>query len=187
MPLHKPNYLYIMKHLVLALSVAGLLACDQSTAQPSAQNQPSKATVQEKPQTNDPVWNIQMQTAIDQSLSTGRPLFLFFTGSDWCGWCKRLQKEVFQTEAFKTWAGNNVILVELDFPRATVQSPEIRQQNQQLQGMFKVQGYPTVHFVNPVKQADGSVNLTPIGQAGYMAGGPDVWIAEANRILGGKK
>ena len=181
------NYLYVMKYIAFTLSIAAIIACEQTTAQPAAPQVEPKATVQEKIQTGEPGWNIQMQPAIDQSLSTGKPLFLFFTGSDWCGWCKRLQKEVFQTDSFKAWAEANVILVELDFPRATVQSPEIRQQNQQLQGMFKVQGYPTVHFVKPAKQADGTVNLNPIGQAGYMAGGPDVWIAEANRILGGQK
>ena len=42
---------------------------------------------------------------------------LFFTGSDWCGWCIRLQKEVFFKPEFTKWAAENVVLVELDFPR----------------------------------------------------------------------
>ena len=40
-------------------------------------------------------WHTDVNKAINISLQNGKPLFFFFTGSDWCGWCKRLQKEVF--------------------------------------------------------------------------------------------
>lgn len=34
----------------------------------------------------------------------GKPLFLYFTGSDWCVWCIRLEEEVFSREAFVNYA-----------------------------------------------------------------------------------
>ena len=62
-------------------------------------------------------WHTDMSKATDISIKENKPMFLFFTGSDWCGWCIRLQKEVFKTPEFIKWAKDNVVLVELDFPR----------------------------------------------------------------------
>ena len=62
-------------------------------------------------------WHTDLSKATDISIKENKSLFLFFTGSDWCGWCIRLQKEVFKTPEFIKWAKDNVVLVELDFPR----------------------------------------------------------------------
>ena len=63
-------------------------------------------------------WHNDINKAIDISFKSKKPMLLFFTGSDWCGWCIKLQKEVFQKPEFSEWA-KNVVLVELDFPRKT--------------------------------------------------------------------
>ena len=128
------------------------------------------------------VWNNNLKNAIEVSKKTKKPLLLFFTGSDWCGWCIRLQTEVFKTPEFVKWANENVVLVELDFPRRTVLAPEITEQNNQLQQFFAVQGYPTVWFVN-ASNSDGKVNIEKLGNTGYLAGGPKVWLETANGIL----
>lgn len=131
-------------------------------------------------------WFTDVSIATDLSIKENKPMFLFFTGSDWCGWCIRLQKEVFKTPEFEKWAKDNVVLVELDFPRRTPQEPEIQKQNAELQQTFAVQGYPTVWFVNASKK-DGKINLEKLGSTGYLAGGPSAWLANANQILGNKK
>ena len=131
-------------------------------------------------------WETNVNKAIEVSKKTKKPMLLFFTGSDWCGWCIRLQKEVFKTPEFEKWAKDNVVLVELDFPRRTPQEPEIQKQNAELQQTFAVQGYPTVWFVNASKK-DGKINLEKLGSTGYLAGGPSAWLANANQILGNKK
>ncbi len=113
-------------------------------------------------------------------------MLLFFTGSDWCGWCHRLQREVFNTPAFTAWASSDVILVELDFPRNKVLPQNIMEQNQMLQQQFGVQGYPTVWFVNVTKEAD-KLNLAPLSSSGYLQGGPEVWITNAKAIINGGK
>ena len=128
------------------------------------------------------VWNNNLKNSIEISNKTKKPLLLFFTGSDWCGWCIRLQTEVFKTPEFKKWANDNVVLVELDFPRRTVLAPEITEQNNQLQQFFAVQGYPTVWFVNATLN-DGKINMDKLGNTGYLAGGPKVWLDTANGIL----
>ena len=136
-------------------------------------------------QSQELTWQTDMNKALEISKKSQKPLFLFFTGSDWCGWCIRLQKEVFKTPEFAKWAKDNVILVELDFPRSTPQQPEIKKQNAELQQTFAVQGYPTVWFVRGSKK-DGKINLEKLGSTGYVAGGPTAWLAAANKILANK-
>lgn len=128
-------------------------------------------------------WHTDLTKATDISIKENKPLFLFFTGSDWCGWCIRLQKEVFKTPEFVKWAKENVVLVELDFPRKNEQTEAVKMQNAQLQQQLQVRGYPTVWFVSATKTDDAKVNLNALGSTGYVAGGPQVWIDGANQII----
>ena len=132
-------------------------------------------------------WHTDVNKAINISVQSGKPLFFFFTGSDWCGWCKRLQKEVFFKPEFAIWANKNVVLVELDFPRRTKLSAELQKQNRGLQQMFGVRGYPTIWFVNPEEKGEAKVNFAKLGSQGYVAGGPPAWIAGANKIINPNK
>ena len=127
-------------------------------------------------------WHTDVNKAIKISTETGKPLFFFFTGSDWCGWCKRLVKEVFIKPEFAAWATKNVVLVELDFPRRTKLPEATQKQNRELGQMFGVRGYPSIWFVTPEITA-GKVNFKKLGSQGYVAGGPKAWIAGANKIL----
>lgn len=128
------------------------------------------------------VWRNNFNEALELSEKTKKPLMLFFTGSDWCGWCMRLQNEVFKKPEFATWANEHVVLVEVDFPRRSALSPEIQAQNKKLQEFFQIGGYPTVWFVSASKEND-KVLFSRIGSTGYMAGGPAVWLNAANEIL----
>lgn len=128
-------------------------------------------------------WHTDLNKAITVSNKTHKPLFLFFTGSDWCGWCMKLQKEVFKTPEFTKWAKDNVVLVELDFPRRTQQPDELKMQNAQLNNFFKVRGYPTVWITDVVKTTDGKTQFSPRGSSGYVAGGPSAWLEGANKIM----
>ncbi|RTY92441.1 thioredoxin family protein [Flavobacterium sp. GT3R68] len=128
------------------------------------------------------VWQSDVKKAIEISKKTKKPLLLFFTGSDWCGWCIRLQKEVLKTPEFEAWSKRNVVLLELDFPRRTPQAEELKKQNSELQQIFGIQGFPTVWFVNATDK-DGKVNFVQLGSTGYVAGGPMAWLDTANQIL----
>ena len=128
------------------------------------------------------IWHTDVNKAINISIQQDKPLFFFFTGSDWCGWCKKLVAEVFEKEAFKKWATNNLVLVELDFPKRTPISEKLSKQNRELGKMFGVRGYPTGWFVIPESDS-GNINFKKLGSQGYVRGGPNAWITGANQIL----
>lgn len=138
-------------------------------------------------------WYTSMDEANALSQKTGKPLFAFFTGSDWCGWCMKLQRDVFAKDAFKTWADKNVILLELDFPRRKQLSPELTQQNANLQQAFQVTGYPTCWIFKAEKDpAKNHYSLSAYGSLGYPTGaevGKEevTFLASANKILENKK
>ncbi|WP_291151589.1 thioredoxin family protein [Flavobacterium sp. UBA7680] len=131
-------------------------------------------------------WYTDVKEAITVSNKEQKPMLLFFTGSDWCGWCIRLQNEVLKTPEFKKWAADNVVLVELDYPRAVPQTPELKNQNNELQQAFGIQGFPTVFFTS-AQTKDGKVNFTGLGRTGYVAGGPSAWLTVADGIVHPKK
>jgi protein disulfide-isomerase len=133
-------------------------------------------------------WHTDVSKAINVSVENGKPLLFFFTGSDWCGWCKRLQKEVFFKPEFSIWANKNVVVGELDFPRKTKLSAELQKQNRELGQMFGVRGYPTIWFVTPIIKGN-QVDLVEkrLGSQGYVAGGAKAWIAGADKIIKTKK
>lgn len=86
-----------------------------------------------------------------------------FTGSDWCQWCKRLSDAVFSKNEFEEFARNNLVLVNVDFPRNIEQSNATKYYNQQLADMFGVEGFPTIILLD--KNGHG------ILKTGYMEGG----------------
>jgi thioredoxin-related protein len=128
-------------------------------------------------------WYTDVKEAIKVSNKKKKPLMLFFTGSDWCGWCIRLQNEVLKTPEFSKWAKESVVLVELDYPRRTAQSDEIKKQNNELQQAFGIQGFPTVYFANATVNKEGKINFEGLGSTGYVAGGPTAWLAVADPFV----
>jgi protein disulfide-isomerase len=112
-------------------------------------------------------WETNLQKANEISQKTKKPIFAMFTGSDWCGWCKKLQADVLNKPDFISWANKNVVLLEVDFPRFKQLPPEQMQQNQGLQQSFGVPGYPTIWMFNMSK--DGKT-INPMGSLGYPQG-----------------
>lgn len=139
-------------------------------------------------------WHTDLAKARALSDSTSRPIFGFFTGSDWCGWCHKLEADVFAKEAFVTWANEKVILLELDFPRRKQLPAELAAQNQALQQAFQIKGYPTIWMFYVSEDATThNLNLSALGSLGYPAGAEKgkeevQFLNDANRILAnGKK
>ena len=120
-------------------------------------------------------WLTSYDKAVEEATATGKLILADFSGSDWCGWCIKLKNEVFDKSEFKKWAKENVVLLEVDFPRRTPQPTELKQQNQQLMQKYGIRGFPTVLFL----QADGSV----AGRMGYLSGGPGKWTERAQQIV----
>ena len=93
---------------------------------------------------HNPGWLVDIDEAYAKSKEEGKPIMANFTGSDWCGWCKRLTASVFSKQEFKDWAEDNVILLELDFPRRTKLPKKYQEQNYSLQQAFKVRNHSTL-------------------------------------------
>jgi len=112
-------------------------------------------------------WLVNLEEAYQESKDTGKPIMANFTGSDWCGWCKRLTKSVFIHDEFKDWAKDNVVLLELDFPRRKQLPQEIKAQNANLQQAFGVRGYPTIWVFDLDKNDSGEFAISALGKTGY--------------------
>jgi thioredoxin-related protein len=138
---------------------------------------------------NKLVWYTNLSEASQVSIKTHKPIFAFFTGSDWCGWCIKLNANVFSKDAFITWAQKNVVLLELDFPRRKQLPPDLAKQNNDLQQTFQVQGFPTVWLFNtePDTKAN-TLKISALGSLGYPPGAEPgkeeiKFLATANSIL----
>ena len=93
-------------------------------------------------------WLTDYKKAQEEAKANKKLLLLNFTGSDWCGWCIKLDKEVFSKSEFKDYASKNLVLLTIDFPRAKPQPVDLRKQNQELASQYEIQGFPTIVVLN---------------------------------------
>ena len=126
-------------------------------------------------QTEATTWETDLKKASSTAKESGKYMLLDFSGSDWCGWCIRLEKEVFSQKAFKDFAEENLVCVLVDFPSAKVQSKELKQQNMDLAEEYDVKGYPTIIILSP----DGK----PVAKTGYLQGGPWEYARHLKKII----
>jgi protein disulfide-isomerase len=113
-------------------------------------------------------WRTDLPQAAADARQNQRAILLNFSGSDWCGWCKRLDAEVFTQAAFQEYASSNLVAILADFPRSTALDDALKAQNERLMKHFQVQGFPTLLLFTP----EGEL----IGQLGYQPGGPAAFI-----------
>jgi len=114
-------------------------------------------------------WTNSITDAIAQAEKENKMLFLDFTGSDWCVWCKKLTAEVFSTKEFQDWSEKNLVKVFIDSPQdKSLVDEKTQMQNQILQQVFGVQGFPTIWLL--------SSDLKPLLRTGYKEGGAHEYI-----------
>jgi thioredoxin-related protein len=116
-----------------------------------------------------PAWLIELPAAQARAKAENKMVLLDFTGSDWCGWCIKLNKEVFSQPEFAEYAQKNLVLVEVDFPRKKTQDAARKKANVALREKYGVTGYPTIIVLDS--------NGNKVGQLGYLKGGPKAFIA----------
>jgi len=119
-------------------------------------------------------WTTDVPKAIEKAKAENKLVIMDFTGSDWCGWCIKLNKEVFSTAEFAEYAKKNLVPVEVDFPTKKAQTAELKKTNMELQKKYKIEGYPTIIVLN----GEGK----NVGQLGYMPGGPKNFIAKLDEL-----
>ena len=115
-------------------------------------------------------WLTNMEEAQKIAAEKDVPILINFTGTDWCSWCHKLRDEVFSTEEFINYANDNLVLLELDFPKKIKQSKEVKEHNNKYLKMFGVRGFPTIIVV------DSQLNI--LTQLGYQPGGPEKYISD---------
>jgi protein disulfide-isomerase len=115
-------------------------------------------------------WLTSHKEALEMAAEENRPILVDFTGSDWCGWCVKLQKDIFTKSEWQDFAKENLVLLELDFPNAKPQSDELKAQNAGLQKKFGVNGFPTLVLLD-------SKGKEIARNEGYLQGGPQALIS----------
>ena len=121
-----------------------------------------------------PGWLTNYKQAQDEAKANNKLVLLDFTGSDWCGWCIKLDREVFSKPDFKEYASKNLILVEVDFPRGKKLTGTQQAHNSELAERYEIQGFPTIIVLD----REGK----KLGEMGYTPGGPAAFIAELDKL-----
>lgn len=119
-------------------------------------------------------WLTDLDQAKAVAAKEKKAILVDFTGSDWCGWCIRLKKEVFDQKAFEV-ASKDFVFVELDFPRGKKQEPALKAKNEALAKQFNIQGFPTILLLNAQGEA--------FAQTGYEEGGPANYLKSLANFL----
>lgn len=119
-------------------------------------------------------WLTDYAAALKQAKDENKVMLIDFTGSDWCGWCIKLKSEVFDQPEFAAFAKENLVLLEVDFPRGKALSASQRTANEKLGRRFSVEGFPTVFIVNAQQR--------PLAKLDYEEGGPATYINTLKKI-----
>lgn len=104
-----------------------------------------------------------------------KDLLVDFTGSDWCGWCIRLNKEVFSHDAFVRGVSDHFILVELNYPRDKSDQPkDLQIQNAALRELYQIEAFPTILLLDQQGR--------PYAKTSYQAGGPESYLKHLEEL-----
>ena len=125
-------------------------------------------------------WLTDWEAAKAKSKAENKPILINLTGSDWCGWCIKIEKEIFSQKAFKEFAAANLILMEADFPKKKEQPAELKKQNAALEKEYLAGGYPTVYLLD----AEGKKLSEDLGT---LKGGTDAYIAKLKELIAKEK
>ena len=169
------------KYLLLVVAVAALSAVSCSKRAPAEDSSspkdspaPKDAPSAKESSAAKSGWLTSYQQAQQEAKTNHKLMLMDFTGSDWCGWCIILEKEVFSKPKFQEYASKNLVLLELDFPRSKEISKETLAQNEKLARQYQIQGFPTIVVLNS--------NGKQVAELGYIPGGPDAFIAELEKL-----
>lgn len=164
-----------MHRTFFALFALGLgisfTACRDDAAKPA---QPPEKAAEKAAETPSVRWLSDLEEGLKQAREEKKAVLVDFTGSDWCGWCIRLKKEVFDQKAFAA-VTKDFVLVELDYPQKKKQDPAVQAKNKAIAEKFAIEGFPTVLLLT----AEGE----PFAQTGYEEGGPETYLAHLAELL----
>jgi len=123
-------------------------------------------------------WLNDFDGAMKEAAKRGVPVLAYFSGSDWCGWCMKLDREVLSQEAFGKYVKEAVVLFKADFPRSTSLPDKTRAQNENLARTYEVAGFPTVLVLD----SSGKV----LARTGYIPGGAEKYVDHLKTLIAAK-
>ncbi len=172
-----------MKRIAAAALIA-LVACSASAITFKDSTDPAKAPPAAEKKSGPAVtgavpgeWTMDFDAAKKVAAEKKIPLFLNFTGSDWCGWCKLMDRNVFGKPEWQAYAKENLMLVWIDFPSDKTLVPEqFVARNQALQREYGVRGYPTYIIL----ESDGTTKLGQLGASQEAT--PESFILEVRKL-----
>ena len=157
---------------LFAVSVPAFAAEMQPTA-PAEQIQNAHAALISK--VKNGIWLESYEDAIAVAKTLKRPVLIDFTGSDWCGWCIKLDQEVFREKAFQKYAEKDLVLLKIDFPRRKRLTEAQQKANMALAQKFGIRGFPTIVIVD----SDGK----ELARTGYQFGGAKKYVKHLKELL----
>lgn len=109
--------------------------------------------------------------AAQKTAATGdKYILLAFSGSDWCGWCVKMDKDIYSDKKFVRAAKKDFELVLIDSPQdKSILSPLAKKQNPDLLKKYHIRGFPCSILVHP----DGTEAKR---FSGYQRGGPEAFL-----------
>ncbi len=120
-------------------------------------------------------WRTDFEQAQKDALAQNKPLFVYFTGSDWCPWCKKMDAQILSTPEFQKALSDKLIFVKVDFPRNTKLDPALEAQNKRLSKTYEIQGFPTAILLDP--------NGKRIEKLGFENGGGAAYAKKVEGII----
>jgi len=115
-------------------------------------------------------WGEDFAAAQKAAAAGDKFILLAFSGSDWCGWCVKMDKEVYSDKKFIRAAKKDFELVLIDSPQdKSILSPLAKKQNPGLLKKYGIRGFPCSILVHP----DGT-EAKRFG--GYQRGGPEAFL-----------
>ena len=122
-------------------------------------------------------WETDFKLALTKAEKNSKYILLNFSGSDWCVYCGKLDKEVFNNKNFQEYARDNFICVFLDFPLNKPQDQKLKDQNKALVGKYRVRGYPTIVILSPNGKLVKKTGYLPVGAKNYIENLKEIIIA----------
>ena len=113
-------------------------------------------------------WLTDYDAALKKAKAENKCVYVLFTGSDWCGWCIRLRKDVLTKPEFRDFAAKKLVLVYCDFPsKIKLSKEQLKKQQQWSSQLGAGRGVPSAVIVNGDGKVVGRIGgYMPL--AGYM-------------------
>ena len=114
-------------------------------------------------------WFDDYDAALEKARRENKPMLLLFTGSDWCGFCIKLRKNVLDKGDFKGFAKKHLVLVYIDSPKRTKLPKALVEQNRALKAKYGAGGgVPNTLIVSPNEKVIGRIGGCPKNPKDYM-------------------